>query len=97
LRKGVNQRTFDVPASGGFLLTDWKEALPELFEPEKEVVCYQSPGELKAMAAHYLRYPGHMDEIIRRARKRIWAEHTYLKRMQRLLNVIGLTKIGSTN
>ena len=34
----VNQRVFDVPACGAFLLTDHRRQLEDLFEPGREVV-----------------------------------------------------------
>ena len=41
----VNQRVFDCPAAGGFLLTDAQSALASLFDLDEEVVAYSSLDE----------------------------------------------------
>ena len=43
--KAVNQRVFDVPACGAFLLTDHQESVEGLFEVGKEVVTYKVRGK----------------------------------------------------
>ena len=42
----VNQRVFDVPACGAFLLTDHQEAIEELFDVGKEVIIYKNRAEI---------------------------------------------------
>jgi spore maturation protein CgeB len=46
LKNGLNQRVFDAPAAGAFVLTDYKEALFELFAPDEVVTSAPSrrPG-----------------------------------------------------
>ena len=38
-------RLFEATGSGACLVTDWKENLGELFEPDVEVVTYRSVAE----------------------------------------------------
>ena len=52
--KAVNQRVFDVPACGAFLLTDHQESVEGLFEVGKEVVTYKDRGEIADLARFYL-------------------------------------------
>ena len=59
----VNQRVFDVPACGAFLLTDHQEALAEAFEIGKEVVCYSSQEEAAELIRHYLVHPEEAEAI----------------------------------
>ncbi|HEX3051737.1 MAG TPA: glycosyltransferase, partial [Aggregatilineaceae bacterium] len=40
-----NQRLYEATGVGTCLLTDWKDNLPSLFEPDKEVVTYRSAEE----------------------------------------------------
>lgn len=81
----VNQRLFDVPAAGGFLLTDAQAEVPHYFAPDKEVVCFASPEELRDKAAYYGARPAARAAVVQAARRRTLAEHTYRHRMEALV------------
>lgn len=85
MKGAVNQRIFDVPATGAFVLTDWREQMDELFEPHKEIAYYQDPEEAPDLIRHYLKHPQERRNIITAARTRILAEHTWQHRLQSLL------------
>lgn len=84
----VNQRVFDVPACGAFLLTDRQAELSALFEEDGEVVAFDSPAELADKAAYYARRPSVRRAIAARAKTRVLAEHTYAHRMARLVTLM---------
>lgn len=86
--KGANQRVFDVPACGGFLLTDHKEAVEELFEVNREAVTYRSPEEIPSLVSYYLRNEDRRRAVAERARERVLREHTYCKRLGRLVKAM---------
>ena len=81
MKNGLNQRIFDVPASGAFLLTDHKEALWDLFAPD-EVVTFRSTEEARDKLAYYLKYPETRRRVATRARERVLSQHTYGHRVQ---------------
>lgn len=85
MKTGLNQRVFDVPAAGAFLLTDRREQLFELFEPEREVVSYRDPEEARALADWYLRHPTERARVVQAARQRVLGQHLYRHRLARLL------------
>ena len=85
MKGAVNQRVFDVPATGSFCLTDWREQIENLFEPGKEVICYHSTEEAEEMIRRYLAAPKEREKIIQAARRRVLAEHTYEKRITDLI------------
>ncbi|MFV0423278.1 CgeB family protein [Oleidesulfovibrio sp.] len=85
MKGAVNQRVFDVPACGAFVLTDWRYQMDELFEPQKEVAFYSEPKEAADMIRFYLANPSARNSIASAARKRILNEHTYEHRLQRLI------------
>jgi len=91
MKAAVNQRVFDVPAAGGFLLTDFKEQLAEVLEPGKESVCYYAPEEIPDLVRFYLGHPDARRRIIERARARVLQEHTYRHRIQEMLAVLRRT------
>ncbi|MBI2423330.1 MAG: glycosyltransferase [Candidatus Hydrogenedentes bacterium] len=84
----LNQRNFDCPAAGGFLLTDRQGDLDELFDVDREVACYDDTASAAAMLQYYLREPLLRREIAGRARTRILGEHTYAHRLQALVAVL---------
>ena len=88
MKGAVNQRVFDVPACGGFVLTDRREQLDGLFEPGREVVAYDAPEDIAELAARHLRDTAQRTRIVEAARRRILAEHTYEHRLARLLAVM---------
>jgi spore maturation protein CgeB len=85
MKSAVNQRVFDVPACGGFLLSDYQEDMDRFFEVGKEAVCYRSVEEAASLAAYYLRNGSARETIAESARRRVLAEHTYEKRMATLV------------
>jgi len=90
LRAGVNQRIFDVPAAGGFLLTDRTPELEHYLVPHEEVACYCDAIEAKEKAKYYLSHEKERVQIAAKARKRILQEHTYTHRMEKVLKLLEL-------
>ncbi len=82
MKGALNQRVFDVPASGGFLLTDYRAQLDAAFEVGREVVCYHGVEEMDDLVRHYLAHPSQRLEITLRARARIEQEHSYAHRIE---------------
>lgn len=85
MKTGLNQRVFDVPAAGAFLLTDHRAQLFELFEPGSEVATYSDPQEAGQLAAWYGAHPEARDKIIRAARRRVADTHLYRHRLAEIL------------
>jgi spore maturation protein CgeB len=88
MKGAVNQRVFDVPACGAFVLTDRREQLAELFEPGREVVVYDEPEDIAGLVERFLRDAPARERIVAAARRRILAEHTYEHRLARLLGIM---------
>ncbi|MDL2285668.1 DUF3880 domain-containing protein [Desulfovibrio sp. OttesenSCG-928-F07] len=85
MKGAVNQRIFDVPAAASFIITDWREQIENLFEPGKEVICYNSPEEATNLIQYYLNHQSEKEKIVQAARKRVLAQHCYEHRMQVLI------------
>jgi len=85
MKGAVNQRLFDVPAAGAFVLTDWRDQIENLFDPGKELICYHEPEEVPDLVRYFLAHPAERQRITRAARTRILAEHTWTHRIQSIL------------
>jgi spore maturation protein CgeB len=85
MKGAVNQRVFDVPASGAFLLTDRRAQLERLFEPGREIALYESPEEAQELLARYLADEPARRRLAEAGRARVLADHTYEHRLAALL------------
>jgi len=92
VKSALNQRLFDVPISGGFLLTDYREDLDRYFEMGKEIDCFRSPAELREKIEYYLCRPELRSSMKEAACKRVMEEHTYKNRMRELINIVDRNK-----
>lgn len=91
MKGAVNQRVFDVPACNGFILTDHRYQMENLFEPGKEIAVYNSIDEIPQLVEKYLEDEPARKQIIKAARKRILAEHTYDCRLKVLIDCMRKT------
>ncbi|GMW02594.1 MAG: hypothetical protein AMXMBFR84_37300 [Candidatus Hydrogenedentota bacterium] len=81
MRSAVNQRVFDCPAAGGFLLTDYRSDLEEWFTLGEDVIVWRSLEELADQSRFYLGHPEIRQKVIDNARKTIHAGHYYVHRL----------------
>ncbi|MCL2102598.1 MAG: glycosyltransferase [Syntrophorhabdaceae bacterium] len=88
MEMAVNQRVFDVPACGAFLLTDRQLSLLTLFEDGKEVVSYGSLEEIAELARFYLQNDAARQAIAAKGRARVLQEHTYRHRVNTIIRRI---------
>jgi len=83
--RALNQRVFECPAAGGFLLTDAQPDLFELFDPETEMACWHTPEECADLLNYYLSRPAERISMIHRARERVLRQHTYQHRLLEMI------------
>ena len=89
---GLNKRTFEVPACGGFQISTWRDNTKDLFEIDKEIICYKTLGELKEKINYYLNpsNEGERSRIIEAGYKRTIEDHTYKNRLLDIFKTVGL-------
>jgi spore maturation protein CgeB len=84
----VNQRVWDVPATGGFLLTDAQEDALEHFREGEEIAVYRSFEEAADRVRHYSAHPEERRAVASRAFARVEAEHRFTHRLARIAEVM---------
>ncbi len=84
----VTARVFEVPASGGFLLTNACDQLGQLYSVGTEMISYRSLEELRYLIAYYLAHPEERREIAARAHRRAEEEHTFKRRLEEMLEFL---------
>ena len=86
LISSVNQRVFDCPASGGFLLTEWSDDLDELFSGEYP--SFRGKEEFKDKLKYYEEKELERVKIVERIRRIVLSKHTYLHRALEILYIM---------
>lgn len=85
---GLNTRTFEILAAGGFELVDNVPGLEENFDVGREIVVYSSPANFRELTEYYLSHPAERIAIIERGRARVIRDHTYKKRLGVILKTL---------
>lgn len=80
----VTQRTFEILASGGFLLTI---ATPAVLKLTPDIIVSSSPEETLSLIDYYLQYPEKRRQIQEKTRNVI-SGHTYQQRAEYMLRVL---------
>lgn len=89
----VNPRTFELAACGAFQLVDRRGLMPELFT-EDELATFSNISELLEKIEYFLARPEERRAYAERAGRRVLRDHTYHKRMEKLIDFIHLRKPG---
>ncbi len=83
-----NMRLFETTGVGACLLTDWRENLSELFEPDKEVLTYRSAAECVEKVNYILEHEDERRSIAAAGQLRTLREHTFDNRAARIDEII---------
>ncbi len=85
---GVSSKVYQIAASGGFQLIDYKPDLEKLFKVDQELIVFRSRDELRELAEYYLAHPEERAEIAERSRRRAIAEHSFVHRWQTISEAV---------
>ncbi len=86
----IKGRTFEVPGSGGFLLTEAVPHLEEYFVPGREIGVFTDTNDLIEQVDHWLRNPAQRSAVAEAGYRRALAEHTYDHRFATIFAAAGL-------
>jgi spore maturation protein CgeB len=84
-REAGNMRLFEATGVGAFLLTDSKDTLDTLFEPNREVAVWRSTDDCCAAIGRYLDDDKNRADIAHAGQARTMAQHTYRHRTSQIL------------
>lgn len=84
IRFASNMRLFETAGSGTCLVTDWRENIPSLFEPDREIVTFRSLDECIEKIRWLLDHPAECESIGRAAQARTMRDHTVKRRAETL-------------
>ncbi|HEX8208095.1 MAG TPA: glycosyltransferase [Solirubrobacteraceae bacterium] len=84
----ANLRTFEAGGAGTCQLIERRRNLPELFEPDHEVVAYESPEDCVERARWLLEHPAEAARIGAAGLRRTLSQHTFAHRAPILADAI---------
>lgn len=87
-RDQIKGRNFEVPGSGGFLLTGNADNLEKYFVPGKEIGLYASEDQLTERIKYYLENESEREAIKTAGYRRSQEEHSYSRRFEVIFNTI---------
>jgi hypothetical protein len=82
---GMPLRPYEIAASNGLLFTQYNRELPNLFEPGKECIAFRDAAEMEVSLDRILANPGEYEKVVEAGKRRALAEHTWEKRMEKVL------------
>jgi len=84
---GMNIRSFEILATKTLLINDYRDNIEDLFDIEKEICVYRNTDELKEILDKLKKYPQEFESIRENGYKRVLAEHTYVHRMKKVIDI----------
>lgn len=85
----LNSRDFDVPAAGGFLLSDWVEDFEKGYLLDNEHLCVaRNPEDFVQKAEYYLSHEEDRRSLAESGHEWVLQRHTFLHRAQFLLKYL---------
>lgn len=93
LNRGIRQikaRHFEIPACGGFLITETADNLGDYYDMGKEIAVYKNVDDLIAKIKYFLKNDAERQKIASAGYQRTIRDHTYKKRFTEIFKTIGL-------
>ena len=84
----LNMRTFEAPACGSIILSDYREEMYLAYEPGREVLMYKNTDEANEHMDKLFRDKNYTKKLSENAYKKTISEHTYTKRIEYCLDII---------
>lgn len=85
----IKGRNFEIPGCGGFLITDYVKGLEEFYQPDKDIVCYNTVDELVKKIRYYLENEDLRRQIASNGLKTTLERHTYVHRFNQVFQKMG--------
>ncbi|MFK7788653.1 MAG: glycosyltransferase [Phycisphaeraceae bacterium] len=86
----IKGRVFEVPACGGFLLTQPAEDLDTYLKPGQDCATFETIDELVDQVRYYLKHEDDRRDIASRGYQRTLGEHTYAARFEAIFEQAGI-------
>jgi len=89
-RRQIKSRNFEIPATGGFLLTGDADNLTDYYENGKEIVIFKNKQDLIEKCKYYMEHEEERNAIAKAGYERTIKDHTYEQRFREIFSAMGL-------
>jgi spore maturation protein CgeB len=83
-----NMKSFEIPALGGFMMTNRSHEHLKFFREGHEIACFEDVAELKSQVLKYLANDEIRSKMLLRARVNVKKKHTYKDRVKEMLRYV---------
>lgn len=80
--EAVNMRLYEATGMGACLVTDWRNNIPDIFEPDREIITFKTIDECVEKVRYLLENEHEREKIARAGQTRTLKDHTWEKRTQ---------------
>lgn len=87
-RGSLNQRDFNAPMAGGFLLSDWVPAASRYFQPDQEAIFWSDLDDLCDKVEYWIIHPEERAAVVEQGRRRVVSQHTYEHRVRQIVETL---------
>lgn len=84
----LNARTFEIAAIGGFQIMHWRPTILDFFVENEEIIFFNDFDELESKISFYMNETVARKKIAINARQRANNDHTYVKRLQLMIETV---------
>ncbi|KAI4450796.1 hypothetical protein C823_005333 [Eubacterium plexicaudatum ASF492] len=88
IKSGIPLRVWDVLGAGGFLITNYQPELELYFEPDKDLVIFESKQDLAQKVSYYLDHEEQRRKIAENGYKKVKLNHSYKQRIAQMLEIL---------
>ena len=88
IESAVPLRIFDIMSVGGFVISNYQEEIPELFEEGREIVTFKTPEELIEKADYYLSHDNARMKIGLNGYKKVKNCYTYEHQLNKIISIL---------
>ena len=85
----MSARDYRVMGAGGFLLTNKVDCYEKIFVEGQDFETYSTVDECLEKIRYYLEHPEERERIRKRGMERVHYDHTFVRRMDRMLDIMG--------
>ena len=84
----LNLRTFEITGSGGFMITEEKTILSEIFEPNHDIATFKDKQDMFEKIRYFLRHENERVEMAAAACKKVHQSHTFKHRLVKIFEAM---------
>ena len=88
IKSGIPLRVWDVLGAGGFLITNYQPELEMYFEPDEDLVVFESRQELDEKVSYYLEHEEQRCKIAANGYEKVKLNHNYQNRINKMLQLL---------